>query len=200
MDKSGINFPHTNHTLQKGDNYTIFCEGNSPLNWTTPFIDPDDSKYTKISIIPVKPRSNDQFKYASELHIRNITYPFVGFYRCYENEQNHIQEEKLYLFVYDEEHLSVRKKSSNKWEECYFTKYSLIVLPCRPASMDVEVKLSTFPPSRAENEILKNFQYDPLLDSPITTQMISMKVLLDYLSVNSEGNSSTSFKLKMEIE
>ncbi|XP_045479289.1 vascular endothelial growth factor receptor 1-like isoform X2 [Harmonia axyridis] len=131
-----IDFPHLEDALEKGSNYTIFCEGNSRLSWSTPSVKDDEYLfYTQVKFREAKPR-HDKYKYASELLITNITFPFVGFYTCYESPQHFSQ---LYLYVHDEEHLSVENKDL---ESIVVTQYSDAVIPCRPTFPDVSVNLT----------------------------------------------------------
>ncbi|XP_044748223.1 vascular endothelial growth factor receptor 1-like isoform X2 [Coccinella septempunctata] len=135
-----IDFPYLEHALEVGSNFSIFCEGNNRLEWITPPVRDDKYlSYTKITIREPKPR-HPQFEYASELTITNITFPFVGYYTCQDailQRDNKFSE--LYIYVHDEEHLSVEEKDL---ESIVVTQYNDAVIPCRPTFPDVSVSLT----------------------------------------------------------
>ncbi|XP_018563792.1 vascular endothelial growth factor receptor 1 isoform X2 [Anoplophora glabripennis] len=82
---------------------------------------------------------NSSYRYGSRLHIINMTYPFVGFYNCHYADKGDTEEESssTYLFVHDLEHLAVRKLK----EPIIVTQNKGAVIPCKPTSPDVQVRL-----------------------------------------------------------
>ncbi|XP_056648328.1 vascular endothelial growth factor receptor 1-like isoform X1 [Diorhabda sublineata] len=132
--------------IEPNTNYTIFCQGNRPLNWTIPSIekDGDVKSWTSFTTEDEVP-NNKQFKYGLRLYITNMSYSFVGFYNCHFNDAEDISDinntnDRIYLFVDDHDHLAV---DNNNFNYVYVRKGDTAVIPCRPTSPDVKVKLVT---------------------------------------------------------
>ncbi|KAJ3659812.1 hypothetical protein Zmor_011480 [Zophobas morio] len=128
--------------LESGDNFTVLCQGQTPLKWRWPMV--KDQKYqnwTTISEIEVLQKKAN-YKYARKLFIQNITYPYTGFYQCLDKNVESFEDNdgsSIYLYVRDQEHLSV---SDAEVETVTVTQYDEAVIPCRPTSPDVDVELT----------------------------------------------------------
>jgi hypothetical protein len=129
--------------VERGDNFTVICQGNAPLKWTIPTItDPKYSEWTTTQVVDVSPKDDIKFKYASRLFLRNITYLYTGFYKCHGKDVDPSDEDfvaVIYLFVSDKDHLSV---GGADVDTVLVTQFSEAVLPCRPTSPDVTVELT----------------------------------------------------------
>ncbi|KAL1506846.1 hypothetical protein ABEB36_006133 [Hypothenemus hampei] len=135
--------------IKSGENYNITCEGSSPLTWNYPTADQDE--YNHWTTFIAKSFQNDEsyYQYRSVLQIINITYPFVGFYTCKYDDNAY---DKIYLFVDDPNHLSVKDDDFSEHE---VVQNEQTTLPCRPTTPDILVELHTF----GGNEI--DAKYDP---------------------------------------
>ncbi|XP_045479769.1 vascular endothelial growth factor receptor 2-like [Harmonia axyridis] len=132
---------HDVYTFETGDNVTMICKGDAPLEWKTPVVtDEQYEDFTGISISNYSIQEKN-YQYASQLDIVNITFPFVGYYICFE-KKNLKNSEKRYFYVHDEHRLAVRETKAN-YEIIYSSKYTRTVVPCRPTSPDVNVTLMT---------------------------------------------------------
>ncbi|XP_008191844.1 vascular endothelial growth factor receptor 1 isoform X1 [Tribolium castaneum] len=127
--------------ISAGDNFTVLCQGETPLTWKLPDVkDENYSQWTVIDILNVLPK-NSTFKYASRLFIHNATFPFTGFYKCHGTNIDPSDNDlvaSIYLYVKDDEHLSATIEDI---DTIFVTQYSDAVIPCRPTSPDVRVEL-----------------------------------------------------------
>ncbi|XP_063923158.1 vascular endothelial growth factor receptor 1-like isoform X3 [Zophobas morio] len=142
--------------LESGDNFTVLCQGQTPLRWRWPMVEDEEyQKWTTISEIEVLPKKAN-YKYARKLFIQNITYPYTGFYQCLDKNVESFDDNdgsSIYLYVRDQEHLSV---SDAEVETVTVTQYDEAVIPCRPTSPDVDVKLTLI-----GGEAIDNATYNP---------------------------------------
>ncbi|CAH1182641.1 unnamed protein product [Phyllotreta striolata] len=135
----------TEDIIEAYDNYTVFCQGNKPLKWTLPNVSYEVKKTfdTKFTVVEEKPTSAS-FRYGLRLYITNMTYPYVGFYRCHYENARDISEKNeetdlIYLYVNDEDHLSV---FADDILNVFAVQHHTVTIDCRPTSPTVEVKLS----------------------------------------------------------
>ncbi|CAH1110876.1 unnamed protein product [Psylliodes chrysocephalus] len=140
----------TEDIIEAYDNYTVFCQGNKPLQWTTPTVNAElaEQFYTTFTSEDEKP-SNTNFKYGLRLYITNMTYPFVGFYSCHFKNTQDISEKNdkndiIYLFVNDNENLALLTDEDRTILHIYVVQHQTATIPCRPTSPTVDVKLETF--------------------------------------------------------
>ncbi|XP_044749513.1 vascular endothelial growth factor receptor 1-like [Coccinella septempunctata] len=159
VDEEAIDF-----TLNSGDNLTLVCEGNYPVVWKTPEIIPQKyGKYTKIYKSALNLTQENELKYFSQLYVVNLTFPYVGFYSCSE-EDNATSSKEIYLYIHDDSHLAVVETEADH-EIIYAVKYARTVIPCRPTSLDVDVSLRTPGGKLVELNTTEDseyaFDYDP---------------------------------------
>ncbi|KAJ8949908.1 hypothetical protein NQ318_010542 [Aromia moschata] len=144
--------------IENNDNYTVFCQGNKPLKWTTPEVAGNKKTWTTIFTKSENPISPN-YQYGSRLHIINMTYPFVGFYYCHHEDvdKNDYESTSVYLyvngelndknertkitfifFIPDNDHFSIL---DGELETVVVTQFQEAIIPCRPTSPDVHVTL-----------------------------------------------------------
>ncbi|XP_063923322.1 vascular endothelial growth factor receptor 3-like [Zophobas morio] len=163
-EKPEIFSEYAETNLETGDNFTVLCQGQTPLKWKWPLAENEEyQNWTRISEIEVLPK-NANYKYARKLVIQNITYPYTGFYQCLDKNADSFDENhgsSIYLFVKDKEHLSV---SDAQVETITVTQYSEAIIPCRPTASDVEVSLTSIGGQITLGEIDEDgimYRYDP---------------------------------------
>ncbi|KAF5277866.1 hypothetical protein FQA39_LY06018 [Lamprigera yunnana] len=113
-------------------------------------------KTTDIKIEQSK-TSDSLYKHGSILTIRKASYFDTGFYYCRGDTttdfEDHSRVSSLYVYVYDENNLSVLSEVTFAIK---VTQYSDAILPCRPTSPDIQVELS-----QTTGEEIENVSYDP---------------------------------------
>ncbi|KAF5286422.1 hypothetical protein FQR65_LT12603 [Abscondita terminalis] len=155
----------TDHIISSNDDFVIKCEGVEPVTWTYPNNTYDDMTLST-SLITIKPATTPDtlYKYGSILTINRASYLDTGYYYCH-GDTNDFEDlsrvSKIYLYVYDENKLSVL---SNTPYSVTVTQYSQVVLPCRPTSPDVQVELY-----QATGEEIENVSYDPKIGYTLYT-------------------------------
>ncbi|XP_060530619.1 vascular endothelial growth factor receptor 1 isoform X2 [Cylas formicarius] len=138
----------TDVILRAGDNFNMTCQGSKPLKWVTPEVQEPKNTWTTFSVKDFESTHNSDYHYGAVLYITNMSYPFVGFYVCaHQNDsENYLSESKsdendsIYLYVNDTEHLSVL----DEYPIQPATQYQETTIPCRPTAPDVKVELMSF--------------------------------------------------------
>ncbi|XP_050295851.1 vascular endothelial growth factor receptor 1-like [Anthonomus grandis grandis] len=118
--------------IEPGDNVTFICESEQKIQWFYPST--DDVTPTKIEVLDA---ANDTFHH-SELHIINMSYLFVGYYKCSPSNINH--QQNIYVFVNDSEHLSAIKVTNEGSPKVLHALPDVeLTVPCRPTEPHVTV-------------------------------------------------------------
>ncbi|XP_066150406.1 vascular endothelial growth factor receptor 1-like isoform X2 [Euwallacea fornicatus] len=132
--------------IRSGADYNITCRGSHPLKWAYPQASELKLDWTNFSTI-----TNEQSgAFESILQIKNMSYPYVGYYTCYSADSEDF--DRIYLYVNDSDHLSVE----DNYKLHYAVQNEETTIPCRPTSKDIEVTLRSY-----EDEIIISDSYNP---------------------------------------
>ncbi|XP_031339412.1 vascular endothelial growth factor receptor 1-like isoform X2 [Photinus pyralis] len=132
------------YIIQSNDNFTLRCEGTESVTWILPNNTYNDIVLNKTSTTAVLPSETPDrvYKYGTILKINAASYLDTGYYHCAYSDTSDFEDvsrvNSIYLYVYDEDHLSVLSELPYTVQ---ITQYSPVVLPCRPTSPDVNVEL-----------------------------------------------------------
>ncbi|XP_072392204.1 vascular endothelial growth factor receptor 1-like isoform X2 [Diabrotica undecimpunctata] len=188
------------YVLEKNDNFSIFCQGNRPLMWNMPQPkDPVKRTWTTFTITP-EPASNSKYKYGSRLQITNMSYPFVGFYKCHFEGAQDIMDENsentwVYLFVNDKDYLDV-DFTRNNIENLYVQKGDTVTIPCRPTAPDVEVKLFMVDSDHVEDD--DNIDYNNKLGFSFV--VLDVNQMGSYMCIFSKGDVILEMIYTIELD
>ncbi|KAF5277868.1 hypothetical protein FQA39_LY06020 [Lamprigera yunnana] len=136
------------YLIKSGEDFLLRCEGIEPVTWTVPDNTHDESLPmlgTSTSTITHSTTPDTVYTFGSILTIQNTSYFDTGYYYCHSNTtdfEDLSRVSKVYVYVKDEEHLSVHAKILYV---ITVDQYSEVVLPCRPTSPDVKVELLQTP-------------------------------------------------------
>ncbi|KAF7266631.1 hypothetical protein GWI33_020129 [Rhynchophorus ferrugineus] len=133
--------------------YNLTCQGTGSLKWTFPKMDYNKTG-TSFTTTDIPISNNDLYTNKLILHIKNITYPFVGYYICTQHSDGIDMSDEMYVYVNDPAHLSVE----DTFKVYYAVQYEEAVIPCRPTSPDIQVELID---SNDKNKKGKDRHLDP---------------------------------------
>ncbi|XP_066251648.1 vascular endothelial growth factor receptor 1-like [Euwallacea similis] len=120
--------------IESGADYNITCAGTHPLKWTYPEVSELKMHWTSFSTFTHEKSGT----YESILQIKNMSYPYVGYYTC--SSADNEDFDRIYLYVKDSNHLSVE----DNYKLHYAVQNEETTIPCRPTSKDVEVTLKSY--------------------------------------------------------
>ncbi|KAJ8976162.1 hypothetical protein NQ317_002050 [Molorchus minor] len=150
--------------IQANDNYTLFCQGSRPLKWTVPKV--AENTWTTFITMDEAPIETN-YTYGSRLYIFNMTYLFVGFYYCHYEDAGEIDKGRnasTYLYVNDSTHLAPVDEDMMIMS-ISATQYQRVVIPCKPTSPDIKVRLYVHESEEVPVEELNStdtpYIYDP---------------------------------------
>ncbi|XP_023029906.2 PDGF- and VEGF-receptor related isoform X3 [Leptinotarsa decemlineata] len=152
LQKPQIILNKTEDIVKANRNYSVLCQGEKPLQWTTPHIEHGSHKSWTTFETKEETPTDALHKFGLRLYITNMTYKFVGFYYCHYKE-NQNKKAKIYLYVEDDLHLSVT--SPEVVQQVYIQQYTTAVIPCRPTSPNVKVGLAY-----SDGTLVENATYD----------------------------------------
>ncbi|CAH0548058.1 unnamed protein product [Brassicogethes aeneus] len=129
LGKVELSLDKSEYVLEKGGNLDIYCYGTEPIQWDIP---KNSDNFTKIN---TKSLPGDKtHSYVALLEIKNISYLYVGSYKCLGQNEN----KSIYLYVKDLDHLYTYDKDM---VDVYPKRGSEYVLPCKPTFPEVKVTL-----------------------------------------------------------
>ncbi|KAK9685820.1 hypothetical protein QE152_g37662 [Popillia japonica] len=129
------------YVIKSSENFSLNCKSKVPLVWSYPQIESQlerESLAENPNILNVESKySREGDLYVANLEITNATELNVGYYYC--NETDHPENfASLYLYVEDDTALAVG------WKEIIVVNgkhCQPLIIPCRPTSPSVDVKL-----------------------------------------------------------
>ncbi|XP_032511632.2 vascular endothelial growth factor receptor 1 isoform X2 [Danaus plexippus] len=135
--------------LKKGQNFTIYCKSNNPVQIKQQEI-PEEIIESFIMIERNVTSSDDQYEFETALDLYNVDQFAVGYYACFDNTVNvkdilsNLMHEPVnnkhvtYLYVYVDETNSLFAPMR---EVVMSRSGSMVVIECRPTTPDINVTL-----------------------------------------------------------
>ncbi|KAK9685819.1 hypothetical protein QE152_g37662 [Popillia japonica] len=141
------------YVIKSSENFSLNCKSKVPLVWSYPQIESQlerESLAENPNILNVESKySREGDLYVANLEITNATELNVGYYYC--NETDHPENfASLYLYVEDDTALAVG------WKEIIVVNgkhCQPLIIPCRPTSPSVDVKLYSGVGADVGNEV-----------------------------------------------
>ncbi|KAK9680761.1 Protein tyrosine and serine/threonine kinase [Popillia japonica] len=126
------------YVIKSSEDFSLNCKSEVPITWSYPQIESQSEAVENPKILNVESKySREGDLYVANLEITNATELNVGYYYC--NETYHPENfAALYLYVEDDQALAAG------WKEIIVVngkQFQPLIIPCRPTSPTVDVKL-----------------------------------------------------------
>ncbi|CAH0560029.1 unnamed protein product [Brassicogethes aeneus] len=140
------------------ENVALYCAGTFPVSWKLPESAFPEKEYTIKTLTNV---TLPNYEHVIKLEIQNISYTDVGEYICKDNTWTNGDMKSVYIYVNDEEKLSVNKEDFHHINVILTNEKSKVTFPCKPSHPDVVVELYEYSPGdiNADYDPKKGFTY-----------------------------------------
>ncbi|XP_046352612.1 vascular endothelial growth factor receptor 1-like [Haliotis rufescens] len=154
------NFIDSTVVLKAGDNFTLLCEGDFPLEWHVTAPGPQERIDSGVAKMEVSTGGTN--KTASRLTLSNAQYYDTGSYSCYyQADQRKVRDDSaVYIFVKDSQHALVPNQRMGYPIPVRVRHYRSAIIPCLVTDPSINVTLI----KQMANEVVdsrSDVTYDP---------------------------------------